>query len=90
MRQNRSARELLEPGQIASVIKVTMRQEDRPDVWPVELKLLKNALQAGHFPHQPCINENSLAMLGIKQQMEESMITADRINSKTGFGLNIV
>ena len=84
MSQHRSAGEFLQAREIPRVIKMTVSQEQRLDVRPVQAALAENALQPGQFARQPGIDQHRFVLADIVQEVKNARQAADGINPKVG------
>src|SRR5215472_1264593 len=84
MGQHRSACQLLDLGQVAGVIEMSVSQEDGADVGPAEPDLLQNSPQQPHFAGKAGIDQDGLASASIVQQMKIAQETAYGIDAVHG------
>jgi len=82
--------QLLQPSQIARVIEMTVRQQDRLDVRPTEPDIIQRQLQARQLPYQPGVDQDSLALRLVVEQMKRPAEAVHRMNPKSGGGFNMV
>src|SRR5262249_49575054 len=80
MRQDGSAGELLQPGEMPGVIEMAVVEQDRPDVAPPEAESFANAGQPAHLPYQPGIDDDRFVAWFVIKKMEVAKEPANRVN----------
>ena len=90
MREDRRARKLLEPGEIAGVIEVAVGEENRLDILPAQADLAQHVLQPGDFADESGIEQHGLAPGAVVEEMERAVIAADGIKAERIIQGNIV
>ena len=72
--------ELLNVSQVAGVIKVSVRQENCPNIGPAESDRLERAFQAGHLAGKSGVHQHRFVVRDIVQEMKVTHESTNRVN----------